>query len=158
MGEQPVLVSACLLGFKCKYNGGHNAVPDLIKMHAEGRAVPVCPEQLGGLPTPRPPAEIQGGEGRDVLSGRARVKDREGKDVTEAFIRGAMETLKLAQKINARVAILKEKSPSCGSTQIYDGTFTGQLQPGAGVTAALLTGHGLKVYSEKTYPALKRGE
>lgn len=143
-----ILVSACLAGVNCKYSGGHNLVPALAELVRQGRAVPVCPETLGGLAIPRPPAEIRGGDGHDVLAGKARVVDREGRDVTAAFLRGAQATLAKARKVNADLIVLKEKSPSCGSGLIYDGTFSGTTRPGAGVTAALLREQGYRVMSE----------
>lgn len=146
-----ILVSACLAGVNCKYSGGHNLVPAIAELVAKGKAVPVCPETLGGLKIPRPPAEIQGGDGRDVLAGRARVVDKEGKDVTAAFLRGAAATLAKAREIEAELVVLKEKSPSCGSKFIYDGTFTGTKRPGFGVTTALLREHGFRVISEEEW-------
>ncbi|QGP92559.1 hypothetical protein MGLY_19420 [Neomoorella glycerini] len=143
-----ILVSACLAGEKCKYSGGHNLVPPIAELVRRGKAVPVCPEALGGLTIPRPPAEIRGGDGYDVLAGRARVLDKEGQDVTAAFLRGAAATLAKAREIAAELVVLKEKSPSCGSKLIYDGTFSGTARPGTGVTAALLQQHGFKVISE----------
>jgi len=112
---------------------------------AEGKAIPLCPEQLGGLPTPRPPAQIVGGDGCDVLAGRAWVRTGDGQDVTNAFIKGAREVLKVALLVRAERAILKDKSPSCGPERIYqrDG-----LVPGMGVTAALLAQNGIPVESE----------
>jgi uncharacterized protein YbbK (DUF523 family) len=143
-----ILVSACLAGAKCKYSGGHNLVPAIAALVREGKALPVCPETLGGLNIPRPPAEIQGGDGHDVLAGRARVVDKEGRDVTAAFLRGAAATLARAREMGAELVVLKERSPSCGSKLIYDGTFTGTTRPGPGVTAALLQQYGFKVISE----------
>lgn len=113
--------------------------------------IPVCPEQLGGLTTPRLPAEIKDGGGQDVLDGLARVVDKEGTDVTDQFIKGAYETLKLARLLGARKAILKEKSPSCGPGKIYDGNFKGNLIDGSGVTAALLRSNGIEVSSEEDF-------
>ncbi len=118
-------------------------------MLKEGKAIPVCPEQLGGLPTPRNPAEIVGGDGDDVLDGKARVIDLEGNDVTRQFLAGAEQALQLAQKVGATVAILKENSPSCGSSHVYDGSFSGNKKPGVGVTAALFRRNGIRVESEK---------
>lgn len=115
--------------------------------------MPFCPEQLGGLPTPRPPAEIRGGDGGDVLDGRARVLNRDGADVTEQFIRGAQLTLQLAQAVRAEMVILKERSPSCGVDWIYDGTFTGTVVRGCGVTTALLRRNGLRVLSDEQFAA-----
>ncbi|AZR73825.1 hypothetical protein BBF96_10765 [Anoxybacter fermentans] len=144
-----ILVSACLLGVECKYNGTSNYNPDLIAYLQNKKWIPICPEQLGGLTTPRIPAEIQGGDGKDVLSGRARVVTKEGKDVTEAFIKGAKEVLKIAQLANVEEAILKERSPSCGKCQIYDGSFQGKIKPGQGVTAAILREYGIRVKTEE---------
>jgi len=144
------LVSACLAGCHCRYDHGsleHEAVLALI---CEGRAVPVCPEQMGGLTTPRLPAEIIGGTGEDVLDGRARVVNSAGDDVTAQFLAGAREALRMAQAVGATEAILKERSPSCGSAAIYDGTFSGVRVPGEGVTAALLRRHGIRVTSEES--------
>lgn len=145
-----LLVSACLLGVNCKYNGGCNRHPEVLS-YLDGRQdwIPICPEQIGGLATPRVPAEIQGGDGEAVLKGQAKVVTRDGKDVTEAFIKGAQEVLKIAQLTGAREALLKERSPSCGSGQIYDGTFNGGKIDGVGVTAALLKLAGFEVISEE---------
>lgn len=149
-----MIVSACFAGICCRYDQKHNRVDAIQQLIREGKAVPVCPEQLGGLPTPRNPAEIVGGNGDDVLDGRARVVDNQGNDVTAQFLAGAQETLKVAQSLGAKQAILKERSPSCGSSMIYDGTFSKVKQPGVGVTAALLRRHGIEVYSEETWPGI----
>ncbi|WP_406678007.1 DUF523 domain-containing protein [Moorella sp. ACPs] len=146
-----ILVSACLAGEKCKYSGSHNLIPAIAELVRRGKAVPACPETLGGLTIPRSPAEIQGGNGYDVLAGRARVVDEEGRDVTAAFLRGAAATLTKAREIEAELVVLKEKSPSCGSKLIYDGTFTGTTRPGPGVTTALLREHGFRVISEEEF-------
>lgn len=133
-----ILVSACLLGVNCRYDGQgklHEALLSLLKEH---QLIPVCPEQLGGLQTPRPPAEIQG----DF------VRTQAGTDVTAHFQKGANETLKLAKLYNCQLAILKERSPSCGAKQIYDGSFSGHLTPGKGITAELLIQHGITVIGE----------
>lgn len=145
-----IIVSACLAGLNCKYDGGNNHVLEIEKLVAQGKALPVCPEQLGGAPTPREAAEIRVFSGEDVLAGRARVMTKSGDDKTEAFIKGAEEVLKIARMAGAKQAILKERSPSCGCTYIYDGTFSGSKHPGRGVTAALLASKGIKVYSEET--------
>ncbi|MDK2902775.1 MAG: hypothetical protein PWP48_1928 [Clostridiales bacterium] len=139
------IVSACLAGVNCKYNGGHNADPRIKKLIEEGKAIPICPEQLGGLTTPRRPAEIKGGTGSDVLIGKARVIDADGLDVTEAFVKGAQEVLKLARLAKANKAILKAKSPSCGCGFIYDGSFSGKLIEGNGVTAQILIDNGIEI-------------
>jgi uncharacterized protein YbbK (DUF523 family) len=143
------LVSACLMGVHCRFDGKSSLDKDIKQLVKEGKAVPVCPEQIGGLSTPRLPAEIVGGDGFDVLDGKAKVITIEGEDVTEAFIRGATETLRIAKSVGATEAILKERSPSCGSCMIYDGSFKGQKQAGKGVTAALLKRNGIKVVSEE---------
>jgi uncharacterized protein YbbK (DUF523 family) len=143
------LVSACLLGCECRYDKKSVALPELEQVFEKGSLVPVCPEQLGGLPTPRNPAEIVGGDGFDVLDGKAKVIDNQGRDVTEQFLSGAYQTLKIARIVGAEEAILKEKSPSCGSQLIYDGTFSGTTKLGLGVTAALLVRNGLAVYSDE---------
>lgn len=153
-GDQPVLVSACLAGRRCRFDGSANPDDDVTRLVAEGRAVLVCPEVDGGLGTPRPAAEIVGGDGLDVLEGRARVVTEDGADVTEAFVRGAERALAAARRAGARVAILKARSPSCGAEEVYDGTFSRSLQPGAGVTAALLTSNGVTVVTDE---ALERG-
>ena len=146
-----ILISACLLGQKVRYDGNdcfqnHNRLQTWIKA---GKTVTICPEMAGGLPTPRLPAEIQGNKtGNDVLSGGARIVATDGNDVTDEFIEGARKTLALAQKHHVRVAILKAKSPSCGASVIYDGTFSRELIPGMGVTAALLTQHNILVFDE----------
>jgi uncharacterized protein YbbK (DUF523 family) len=143
------LVSACLIGIHCRFDGKDSLDNDVQRLVKEGKAVPVCPEQMGGLSTPRLPAEIVGGDGDDVLDGKAKVINIEGEDVTEAFIRGAEEALRAAKSVGATEAILKEKSPSCGSCVIYDGTFKGQKQAGSGVTAALLKRNGIHVVSDE---------
>ena len=137
--SEPILVSACLLGVPCRYDGTGTADKRILSLAEMHHLVPVCPEQLGGLPTPRPPAERHD----------TRVLTRDERDVTAAFARGAEETLRLAKLFSCRIAILKSNSPSCGSGQIYDGCFCGRLIPGDGMTAALLKAEGLTVLSEK---------
>ncbi|WP_067173283.1 DUF523 domain-containing protein [Microtetraspora niveoalba] len=146
-----VLVSACLLGRRVRYDGGAKTSEDelLAAWSSEGRVIPFCPEVAGGLPVPRPPAEIEGGAGGDaVLAGTARILTPDGDDVTEAFVAGARRALDAARAAGARVAILKEGSPSCGSLRVYDGTFSGNSTPGRGVTTALLEQHGIRVFNE----------
>ena len=143
------LVSACLLGICTRYDGRCCPVPQLIQLAARGLAVPVCPEVAGGLPIPRPPAEIVGGDGQAVLDGRARVLTIEGEDVTNAFLAGARQALETAQRLGIRQAVLKEDSPSCGGRRIYDGTFSGRTVSGQGVAAALLQHNGITVLSEE---------
>uniref|UniRef100_UPI0035B50791 DUF523 domain-containing protein n=2 Tax=Symbiobacterium terraclitae TaxID=557451 RepID=UPI0035B50791 len=151
--KRMILVSACLVGCRCRYDQGTKEQAEIVDLIRRGQAVPVCPEQLGGLPTPRLPAEIVGGDGDDVLDGRARVVNRAGEDVTAQFLAGAREALRLAQAVGATEAILKERSPSCGTEAIYDGTFSGSTTPGAGVTAALLRRHGIAVRSDENWQA-----
>lgn len=146
-----VLVSACLLGEPVRYDGQARPASSLVldRWQAEGRVVPVCPEMAGGLPVPRAAAEISGaGHGPAVLQGRAAVRTATGSDLTEAYIAGARNALALAQQHHIRVAVLKERSPSCGSRVVHAGRFDGRLAAGMGVTAALLRQHGLHVFSE----------
>ena len=143
-----IIVSACLAGINCRYNGGNNADPDVRRLVEEGKAIPVCPEQLGGLTTPRLPAEISGGTGTDVLDGNARVILKDGTDVTGNFLNGARETLKIARLAGAQQAIMKSGSPSCGYGKICNGTFSGKKREGNGVTADLLLRNGIKICTE----------
>ncbi|RNB52876.1 DUF523 domain-containing protein [Brevibacillus gelatini] len=144
------VISACLIGCECRYDQKSCLDEGLEQLLRDGKVIPVCPEQLGGLPTPRPPAEIVGGDGNDVLDGRAKVIDRTGRDVTAEFLAGAYQALRLAKTVGATSAILKENSPSCGSSFVYDGHFAGKKVPGAGVTAALFRRHGIEVKSEQS--------
>ena len=143
------LVSACLLGICTRYDGGCCPVPRLIELVARGLAVPVCPEVAGGLPIPRPPAEIVGGDGQAVLDGEAPVLTIEGQDATDAFLVGARQTLETVQRLGIRQAVLKDDSPSCGCRRIYDGNFSGRMVSGQGVTAALLQRNGITILSEE---------
>jgi uncharacterized protein YbbK (DUF523 family) len=144
-----IIVSACLCGINCRYDGGNSLNEEVCKLLREGKAIPVCPEQFGGLTTPRTACEISNGTGADVLDGKCRIKGIEGQDSTEKFIKGAYETLNITKACNAKAAILKAKSPSCGCGKIYDGTFTGNKIEGNGVTAELLKRNGIKIYSEE---------
>jgi len=144
-----VIVSGCLLGIHCKYNGGNNLSEKVLARYRTQGILPLCPEQLGGLTTPRVPAEIVGGAGQQVLEGQARVMTADETDVTEAFIRGAEETLATAKIFQVEKAILKACSPSCGAGTIYDGSFSGKMISGDGVTTALLKAHGIEVITEK---------
>lgn len=147
-----VLVSACLLGEPVRFDGGDKRVENeiLARWQAEGRLVPICPELAGGLGVPRPPAEIQGdGGGLAVLQGVAKVEDSQGCDVTPAFVEGARRALALAREHGALVAVLTDRSPSCGSTTIHDGSFGAGMWPGQmGVTAALLRKEGVAVFAQ----------
>ena len=141
-----ILVSACLLGTPCRYDGDSKQHPALDLLTAQGHVlVPVCPEVLGGLPTPRPPAELQAD---------GQVVNQEGRDVTAEYQSGAEKALAIAQSHGCTVAVLKERSPSCGHGQIYDGTFSKTLIPGSGVAAALLEQNGVTVYGESQICAL----
>lgn len=141
------LISACLCGVNCKYNGLNNYNEICEKLLASGKAILVCPEQLGGLPTPRIPSEIIGNS-LDILDGKGEVVNKEGSDVTAQFIKGAKETLDIAKKLNIKIAILKDGSPSCGVNYIYDGNFSGTKINGMGVTAQLLKESLIDVISE----------
>lgn len=143
------LVSACLMGIPVAYDGQGRPVKRLLALAARGWLMPFCPEVAGGLAVPRLSAEIVGGSGEDVLDGRARVVTPAGEDLTEAYLRGAEAALVAMQRYGMTAAILKERSPSCGSTCIYDGTHSGRLREGQGVTAALLRRHGMAVWSEE---------
>src|SRR2546423_1391842 len=148
---EKILVSACLLGAKVRYHGGDAACthPTLQRWLEEGRVVPICPEVDGGLMTPRPAAEIVGpGGGRGVVARAAFVRTSRGADVTGAFLSGAAIALEAARRHSARVAILKDGSPSCGSSFAYDGTFSGTRVAEAGVTTAVLQANGVRVFSE----------
>lgn len=133
-----ILVSACLLGIHCKYSGGNNAHAKVLALAADpaNEVIPVCPEVLGGLPTPRPPAEIQPD---------GRVMTQDGHDVTAAYRAGAERTLAIAREMRPDRIILQSRSPSCGVRERYDGTFSRVRVPGQGVTAALLVKHGFSV-------------
>ena len=136
-----IIVSACLAGYRCRYDGKVNPDPQIVDLGKNGKAVPVCPEMMGGLPCPRVPAE-RTADGRRVVM-------RDGTDVTEAFMRGASETLRIAELYGCDRAILKARSPSCGKGTVYDGTFSGTLKTGNGVTAELLMQHGVAVESKE---------
>lgn len=144
-----ILVSACLLGEKCKYSGGDNFSPAVVDYLRDKSYIVCCPEELGGLPTPRPPAEIQPGGEEKRPDAPAKVLNKEGVDVSAAFHKGAEAALSICLENGVDTAILKEGSPSCGVHCIYDGSFSGKKIPGSGITAALLREHGIRVYSEK---------
>ncbi len=139
-----LLISACLLGCRCRYDGASKPHPLAVALAERHELVPVCPEQLGGLATPRPPAERRG----EAVVTAAEL------DVTEQYRRGAEEALALCRFFGCKAAVLKERSPSCGHGQIYDGSFTGTLTAGDGVTAELLAARGIPVYGESQIPEL----
>jgi len=144
------LISACLLGVRCAWSGDDKYRNDrAIELSKLEPLIPVCPEQLGGLPTPRAPQEIQGGTGEDVLDKKCTVLNKNGEDVTRAFIIGAEETLKIAKQLKVKEFIAKRGSPSCGCGQIYDGSFSGRLINGGGVTTALLRRNGIRITPEE---------
>ncbi len=146
-----ILVSSCLAGLGVRYNGTHCLDHKISQLIGENKAIPVCPELLGGFSTPREPAEIIGGNGEDVLDGTAKVIEKSGRDVTELYIKGAYTTLKKAIDSNVTVVVLKEYSPSCGSSMIYNGEFIGKKIAGNGVTTALLLRNGIRVISEEQF-------
>ncbi len=133
-----IIVSACLVGINCRYDGGNNADQKVIELVSKGFAIPVCPEQLDGLTTPRIPAEIIGNK----------VINKNGEDVTENFIKGACETLRIARLTNCKKAILKQGSPSCGFGKIYDGSHSNKQIKGNGITAEKLFGYGIEIITE----------
>ncbi len=143
------MVSACLLGIKCAWDGGDRyRNKKVIELLRKETLIPVCPEQLGGLATPREFQEIEKGNGDDVLDGRSRVKNKIGQDVTRQFTRGAKEALEITKQYSIKEFIAKSNSPSCGCGSIYDGSFSRKLIQGDGVTVALFKRNGIKVISE----------
>ena len=137
------IVSACLVGLNCRFNGQNKISEELIDALKRGELIPLCPEQLGGLPTPRSPSRIVEGNGYDVLEGKTRVVNQRDEDVTENFIRGAMEVLKIARTLDVEEAILESKSPSCGCERIYD-EISGEFIESDGVLTALLRRNGIQ--------------
>ena len=142
MSEPEYIVSACLVGEFCRWDGETKANPEVVQLVKRGEAIALCPEVLGGLGIPRPGAEIRGGDGKDVLSGKAKVINNENEEVTEAFLLGAEKFLEQAKKLGIGKALMKENSPSCGATKIYHDE---ELVSGCGVTTALLLKNGLEV-------------
>lgn len=137
--KKKILVSACLLGISCKYDCSHNRNAKVLNLLEAEDLIPVCPEQLGGLPSPRVPSEQRDGK----------VFSQEGADVTSFFVRGAQETLKIAQLYGIDRAVFKQRSPSCGVGKIYDGSFSGKVVKGDGIATAVLKSHGIRVVSEE---------
>ncbi|MGE5280255.1 MAG: DUF523 domain-containing protein [Deltaproteobacteria bacterium] len=156
MAEERMMLSACLAGVRCVYDGSHKRRPALAALVRRKKAVLFCPEQLGGFAVPHPASEIRGGDGADVLAGRARVVSRTGEDVTELFLRGAAAALRQARKNGIRRAVMKARSPSCGCGKIYDGTFTRCLRDGDGVTAALLKKQGIEVVTDEEFLGIRQ--
>jgi len=149
--KEIILVSACLLGVNCNYKGGNRQSDKVLEHLKDKHFIPICPEIYGGFATPRPDAEIVGGQGEKVLTGEAKVIEPDGTDVADKFIRGAEEILKIAKLVGATSAILKSRSPSCGCGKTYDGTFTKTLIAGDGVLAALLKLNNIKVLSDEDF-------
>ena len=151
-----IIVSACLLGIKCRYNGESRPDEDLLSSVSKELFIPVCPEQLGGLPTPRVPSEIITGDGFDVLDGRSGIVDTTGRDVTDCFLRGANEIMRIVELLGISTAIMKEKSPSCGVCHIKRNE---SIIRGSGVTSALLTQKSIRVISsDRIIDMLKTGD
>ncbi|RXI49004.1 DUF523 domain-containing protein [Clostridium tetani] len=144
-----IIISACLCGVNCKYNGKNNLKEGVEKLLKEGKLIPVCPEQLGGMETPREPHEIVDSTALEVLRGKGKVLSITYKDSTDKFIKGAYETLRMAKDLGVTEAILKSNSPSCGFGTIYDGNFSGNKIKGNGVTAELLKRENIKIYNEE---------
>lgn len=142
------LISACLCGVNCKYNGLNNYNEICDKLFTSGKAILLCPEQLGGLPTPRIPSEIIGESSNILNNNNGSVIDKNGNDVTPQFVKGAKETLQIAKKLNIKKAILKDGSPSCGVNYIYNGNFNGSKIKGMGITAQLLKESSIDIISE----------
>ena len=147
MKKETFLICTCLLDIACPYNGklAKRKLDPMVLASADCHFVPVCPEQLGGLPTPRKPAEITGGDGFDVFAGRALVKTQDGENFTDCFVRGAKAVLEIARVTHATGMVTQRRSPSCSCNGIYDGTFSHTLIPGMGVCAALLHQNNLKL-------------
>jgi uncharacterized protein YbbK (DUF523 family) len=154
--QNKILVSACLMGFKVRYNGSEKATlqETLARWKQEKRLVVHCPELAAGLITPRPPAEIVAGNGHDVMQGNARIVENTGQDVTAHYQLAAWLALETAQREQCCAALLTDSSPTCGSQVIYDGTFSGTQVEGKGVAATLLEAHGIKVFSHAQIPQL----
>lgn len=156
--RENILVSACLMGINCRYDGNNGKNEAVLGLMEKYNLIPICPEQLGGLKTPREPAEIlksDSGDGWQEIT----VFDRTGQEVSEAFKKGANETLKIGRLFECRQAVLKERSPSCGSGEIYDGTFSGNKVNGNGVTTILLKENGISVTGESgVLSLLEEGE
>jgi len=151
--KKKVLISACLLGKNCRYNGGHSQLNELNKLDVEW--IPVCPEESGGLGTPRPSAEMQG-SAADILNGKGKVLTNKGKNVTQEFIRGADKSLQSGFEVGVKTAILKSKSPSCGIGKIYDGSFTKTLITGDGIFAHLCHENDIEYISSDNINQIKK--
>jgi len=142
--KQSIIISACLLGRECRYDGGHSQIPEL--EHLDVELIPVCPEEAGELGIPRPPAELTE-IAKDVLEGRGKIINKNGDNVTQKFLDGSKKEISKLKSSNAQIAVLKSKSPSCGYGQVYDGTFTGNLCKGNGIFSQMCEDEGVKVIS-----------
>ena len=151
--KKKVLISACLLGKNCRYNGGHSQLNELNKLDVEW--IPVCPEESGGLGTPRPSAEMQE-NAETILNGKGKVLTNKGKNVTQEFIRGADKSLQSGLEVGVKTAILKSKSPSCGIGKIYDGSFTKILKTGDGIFAHLCHENDIECISSDNINQIKK--
>ncbi|WP_323703113.1 DUF523 domain-containing protein [Mammaliicoccus sp. Dog046] len=149
-----IVISACLVGERVRYDGNHKLDLFYKRLIDDDQAITVCPEILGGLQVPREPAEIVDGDGYDVWNDTAEVITTSGQNVTEQFKQGAKRTLSVMKDLNAQTVVLKSDSPSCGSSAIYDGTFSGNKKEGVGVTTALLKMNHIDVYDEHTFKAI----
>ena len=143
------IVSACLVGINCNYHGKSNPCEKVIELVKQGKTIPICPEQLGGLPTPRSGSRICSGDGNDVLDGKTQLLTDDGQDVTIQYIKGAYEALKIAKYLDIKEAILKQKSPSCGCGYVQGGLNERKTVEGEGVTTALFKRNGINVSSEE---------
>jgi uncharacterized protein YbbK (DUF523 family) len=149
--EGRILISACLAGVACTHEAEAKPRESILRLVNQGRCILVCPEVAGGLPIPRPAAEIVGGSGEDVVAGRARVINETGEDVTAQYLAGARKAADAARGAGARLAILKVRSPSCGCGEIHSGRFDGELRAGDGVTAATLKAEGVEVVPDESF-------
>ncbi|MDD5582682.1 MAG: DUF523 domain-containing protein [Candidatus Marinimicrobia bacterium] len=146
--KEKLLVSACLVGLSCRYGGNAKPCQKVLEMSTRYDFIPFCPEQAGGLPTPRIPCELRA-SAQAILAGLGEVVNREGEMCTQAFLKGARETVKVLHLLHIQKALLKEESPSCGKNRVFDGTFQGRLIPGCGITAHMLKNEGITIYSEE---------
>ncbi len=146
-----IVVSACIAGVACRYDGTSKLNENILKLVAQRKAIPLCPEMLGGRKVPREPVEIINGDGEDVLDGKACVKDKNGNDVTQEILEGVKEFLLTIERLNVKMVILKTKSPTCGYGKIFNGTFKNELKQGNGVLAAALKRKGIKIYTEENF-------
>ena len=147
------IISACLIGKNCSYDGTSRYKPEIRELVDKGEAIALCPEELGGLKTPRPPSEIFAGSAADVLKGKAFIFNKDGKDITISLVKGCREFLNIAKECQVKRAILKTKSPCCGRDKIYDGTFTAKLRKGNGIAAELLLRNGIEVITDEEFLA-----